>query len=80
MFLWVAFFTNHDLISHISNRMKLSDLENDKVELLKEIENDQQKLEELSTNPENLEKFAREEYLMKRDDEVVFVIIKEEEK
>lgn len=78
MFLWVTFFTNHDLISHISNRMKLNNLENEKLELVLEIEKDQQKLEELTTNPENLEKFAREEYLMKRDDEVVFVIIKEE--
>lgn len=78
MFLWVTFFTSHDLISHVSNKMKLNDLENDKLELAKEIEKDQKKLEELSSNPENLEKFAREEYLMKRDDEVVFVIIKED--
>ena len=36
-------------------------------------------MEELMTNPRNLEKFAREKYLMKKDDEDVFVIVKEEE-
>jgi hypothetical protein len=31
---------------------------------------------ELFTNKKNLERFAREKYLMKRDDEDVFVIVK----
>lgn len=79
LFFWVTFFTSHDLISHISNRITLSDLEKEKSDLNSEIKKDQEKLKELSTNPENLEKFAREEYLMKKEGEVVFVVIKEEE-
>lgn len=34
--------------------------------------------EELFGNPKNLEKFAREKYLMKADDEDVFVMMEEE--
>lgn len=37
-------------------------------------------LEELTTNRSKLEKFAREKYLMKKENEDVFVIIKEEPK
>ena len=33
-------------------------------------------MEELKTNPKNLEKFAREKYLMKKDNEDIFVIVK----
>lgn len=35
---------------------------------------------ELFSNSKNLEKFAREKYLMKRDDEDVFVIVKNDAK
>ena len=58
-FLWVVFFTNHDLFSHVSNMIKLNDLEQEKKELSKIIKNDHQKLNELSTNSENLEKFKK---------------------
>jgi len=33
-------------------------------------------LEERKNNPENLEKFAREQYLMRKDNEDVFIIEK----
>ncbi|MDB5111096.1 MAG: Cell division protein FtsB, partial [Mucilaginibacter sp.] len=36
-------------------------------------------LDELTSNPEKLEKFAREKYLMKKDNEDVFVIVKEKQ-
>ncbi|HEY5569859.1 MAG TPA: septum formation initiator family protein [Bacteroidales bacterium] len=38
------------------------------------IEIDAQKLEELHSSDENLEKFAREQYLMKQPDEEIFII------
>ena len=34
-------------------------------------------MNELRTNPSNLEKFAREKYLMKKDNEEIFVIVKD---
>jgi len=39
-----------------------------------QIKKNKTKIEELQSSPENLEKFAREEYLMKKEDEVIFVI------
>jgi cell division protein FtsB len=38
------------------------------------IREDRAKLEELESNPANLEKFARENYLMKKDNEDIFII------
>ena len=37
-------------------------------------------MNELKTNPANLEKFAREKYLMKKDNEEIFVIVKDSTK
>jgi cell division protein FtsB len=41
------------------------------------IEEDRRRIDELKTNTENLEKFAREQYLMKKDNEDIFVIVDE---
>lgn len=55
---------------------KLSDLENQKdfyIERKKKIEMERK---ELMSNPELLEKFAREKYLMKKKTEDVYVVVK----
>lgn len=44
-----------------------------------EIRNDSIALHELTTNPETQEKFAREKYFMKKGNEDVIVIVKEDE-
>ena len=41
---------------------------------LEKIDNDRKRLNELQTNNENLEKFAREQYLMKKPDEEIFIV------
>ena len=46
--------------------------------LRNKIVTDKRKIQELQTNQTNLEKFAREEFLMKKENEDVFVV--EEEK
>jgi len=37
-------------------------------------EEDRRKLDELKSNKDNIEKFARESYLMKKDNEEIFII------
>ena len=41
------------------------------------IEQDKQNYRELTSNPEQLEKFARENYLMKKENEDIFIILPE---
>ena len=52
-------------------------MEEQKQYYFEKIKADSARLYQLRTDNENLEKFAREQYLMKRDDEEVFVIVEE---
>lgn len=68
------FFDNNNLISRWQTSRKITQLEKE-VEFYKnEINTNKQKMLELQSNSENLEKFAREQYLMKRENEEIFII------
>jgi cell division protein FtsB len=58
----------------IGELRSIHSLENEKEYFQKKIETDTEKLKELKTNDENLEKFAREQYLMKKSDEEIFIV------
>ena len=53
---------------------KIRSLENEIEYYRKEIEINSKKLKDLHTDKEGLERFAREEYLMKRENEDIFII------
>jgi len=75
--LWMVFLDSNDLVSRYKMGSKLRSLEDEKryyEEKLTEVEKDRN---ELMTNKELLEKFAREKYLMKKETEDVFVIQEE---
>jgi cell division protein FtsB len=72
--VWLAFFDKNDFISEYTYRQQLKSLNKDMQFYLDEIKENKEKLNELISSPANLEKFAREKYLMKKDDEDVFVI------
>jgi cell division protein FtsB len=74
--IWLLFFDRNDLISQYKISRELTKLEEEKKFFLEEIKKDQEKLSELRTNYKTLEKFAREKYLMKKDNEDIFVIVK----
>lgn len=77
--VWMAFFDQNDMISQVEMRMELRQLEEDRSYYEEEITDTRDELEELLTDDQKLERFARERYLMKKDNEVVFVIVPEEE-
>lgn len=77
-FIWMLFLDRNDFISQYSYRSTLRQLEKDKLYYMEEIEKVKADLDELSTNQVKLEKFAREKYLMKRDNEDIFVIVRED--
>ena len=72
---WVIFFDENDLFSQMELRQKLKTLETEKKYYINEIAQNKTDLLELRTNPANLEKFAREKYLMKKENEDIFVIV-----
>ena len=77
---WMLFFDRNDLMSQYEYRTQLNKLEAEKKFYLQQTEKAVKDLNELTTDKVKLEKFAREKYLMKKKNEDVFVIIKEEAK
>ena len=75
--VWVAFFDRNDFYSQYTSRQKLAKLIEDKRYYEEEIIKNRRDLYHLTTNPRNLEKFAREKYLMKKDNEDLFVFVAE---
>ena len=77
--VWISFFDENRLISRISAKSELNKLEEQKDYYREQIEINKKRLNELKTNKDNLEKFAREQYIMRKPNEDVFVIVTEEE-
>lgn len=75
---WMLFFDRNDFISQYEYQTQLNSLEEEKAFYLKEIEQVKNELEGLTFDQDKLEKLAREKYLMKKQDEDVFVIVREE--
>ncbi len=77
--VWVGFFDVHNFKDQLQYRLKISELEDEKEYYLNKIEEDSLRLNELSTNDENLEKYAREKYHMKKEGEEIFLMEKKKE-
>ena len=76
----MLFFDRNDLMSQFEYSRQVSKLEEEKEFYTKETEQVKKDLTELTTNREKLEKFAREKYLMKKENEDIYVIIPEQTK
>jgi len=76
--LWISFFDDYNLVQHFRDQDKLEQLTEQKDYLKNKILSDQRKIHELRTNHKNLEKFAREQFLMKGKNEEVFIVVEEE--
>ncbi|HWK02375.1 MAG TPA: septum formation initiator family protein [Puia sp.] len=73
--VWILFFDARDFItSHFREKGELRKLEQSKKYYEQQITTTQHELEQLKSNPALLEKYAREKYLMKRDNEDLFRI------
>lgn len=77
-FVWMLFLDTHNMIDRFISMRQLSRMKHDREYYLDRIEKDSARMNELRTNRENLEKFAREQYLMKKEDEDIFIIIFED--
>jgi len=69
----VGFLDENSLMQRVKHRSEISALNGEIEKYRKQYEEDTEKLKELTTNPEALEKIAREKYLMKKPDEDIFV-------
>ena len=75
--VYMLFFDSYNLIDRAKNTQKIKQLEKEIEYYNTLIEKDQQRIHELQSSDKNLEKFAREQFLMKKDNEDIFIIEEE---
>lgn len=78
--VWIFLFDSNNILDRMKEIRSLRQLEQDEVYYLEKIKTDSARLQELITNDENLEKFAREQYLMKKENEDIFIVIDKSKK
>jgi cell division protein FtsB len=71
--IWMTFFDTNSLLIHLELRKQIRKLEKQQDFLREEIAKDKKIIEKLS-DPKELEKFAREEYYLKRKNEEIYLI------
>lgn len=76
-FFWLLFFDSNNLIDRYKELRKLRQFEKDRIYFTERIDIDSKRLKQLKTSNKNLEKFAREQYYMKKPNEEIFVIIED---
>lgn len=76
LIVWLLFFDKNDLFTQMDLIQKRNKLKAERDYYIEEIKKNKHALLELETNKKSLEIFAREKYLMKKDNEDVYVIVK----
>jgi cell division protein FtsB len=72
--VWMRFFDVKDWSLIMARRDKLSDLQKSEARFNSLIRETEGQLYLLKTNAETIEKYARENYLMKKDNEDLFIV------
>ena len=70
---WMIFLDNYSYFDHRFLDTQINELEDNKVYYQEEIKKDEEQIKELK-NPEQIEKYARENYYMKKDSEDIYLI------
>ena len=65
--IWMLFFDRNDITLQLKRVNELKKLQESEKVMYKQISDTKQELSLLKTNPETLEKYAREKYMMKKD-------------
>jgi len=69
----IVFLDENSLIQRAKHQQEISTLNSEIQKYRKQFEEDTEKLKELTSNPEAMEKIAREKYLMKKPNEDIFI-------
>ncbi|MFV8342370.1 FtsB family cell division protein [Flavobacterium sp. XS2P39] len=70
---WMIFLDNYSYFGHRILDKQIEDLEDNATYYREEIKKDQENIKQLK-NPEQVEKYAREKYYMKKDSEDIYII------
>lgn len=75
LIVWLTFFDQNNFIVQYGYRQDLNKLEAERNYYLTQIDQNKKELFELNSDSAHLEKFARENYFMKKDNEDIFVLV-----
>ncbi len=75
--VWLLFFDSHNLIQQWRMQRQLQELRQEREFYLEEIRRDSTAIDELKNDPDALERYARERFLMKKEGEDVFIIVED---
>ncbi|MFT7335375.1 MAG: cell division protein DivIC [Porticoccaceae bacterium] len=70
---WMIFLDNYSYFDHRFLDHQVNELENNKEYYKEEIKKDEEQIKQLK-NPEQIEKYAREKYYMKKENEDIYII------
>lgn len=70
---WMIFLDNYSYFDHRVLDKQINELEDNATYYKEEIRKDQQKIKQLK-NPNQVEKYAREKYYMKKENEDIYII------
>jgi cell division protein DivIC len=76
--VWLLFLDNYSYFEHKVLDKQIEELEGNKQYYIQEIKKDTTAIKQLN-NPDQIEKYAREKYYMKRDNEDIYIIEFEED-
>ena len=77
--IWILFFDRNNLITQFKLTKKVRKMNDHKEYYLDEIKKNRQAIQDLTTDTQSLERYAREKHLMKKDNEDIYIIVEEEE-
>jgi cell division protein FtsB len=72
--VWMLFFDPKDILTDFERRDKLNELQTSELNLKKQISDARQELDLLKHDARSIETYAREKYLMKKDNEDLFIV------
>ncbi|HWJ89784.1 MAG TPA: septum formation initiator family protein [Flavisolibacter sp.] len=72
--VWILFFDRNDVFTQLERRKELREISQTKEYFAKRIAEDRKFSKDLQFNASAIEKYAREKYLMKRENEDLFLI------
>jgi cell division protein FtsB len=73
--IWLLFFDKNDVFTQMELIRKCEKLKSEKQYYINEIASNNANLFDLKNNKRSLETFSREKYLMKKENEDVFIIV-----
>jgi cell division protein FtsB len=73
--VWIILLDTNNLVERYRQMRELRELKQEREYYIKKIEEEKSKLNELKTDNDNLEKFAREQYKMKKKNEDLYIVL-----